>query len=260
MKQRKLQIMGILNVTPDSFSDGGKFNTLEKALKRAKELEKEGADIIDIGGESTGPDSKEVPLEEELKRTIPIIKELRKITKIPISIDTYKSQVAEQALKAGANMVNDVTALRGDTKMAKVIAKYKCPIILMYSKDKTPRTTVKKLKYKDVIKTIKDFLKKRITYAKKHKIKPSQIIIDPGMGQFISAIPKYSYEIIARLHELKTLGHKILIGASRKSFLGESMKSRIEKGSTISAIAYLNGASIIRTHDVKQIKWLKNLN
>jgi dihydropteroate synthase len=130
----------------------------------------------------------------------------------------------------------------------------------MYSKDKTPRTTTKKLKYKDVIKTIKDFLKKRITYAKKHGIKLSQIIIDPGMGQFISSIPKYSYEIIARLHELKSLKHPILIGASRKSFLGESMKSRIERGSTISAIAYLNGASIIRTHDVKQIKWLKNLN
>ncbi len=260
MKQRRLQIMGILNVTPDSFSDGGEFNTLKKALKRARELEKQGADIIDVGGESTGPGSKEVSLEEELKRVIPVIKKLRKFTKIPISIDTYKSEVAEQALQAGANMVNDITALRGDPKMAKIIAKHKCPVILMYSKDKTPRTTTKKLKYKDVIKTIKDFLKKRIIYAKKHGIKLSQIIIDPGMGQFISAIPKYSYEIIARLHELKSLKRPILIGASRKSFLGESMKSRIERGSTISAIAYLNGASIIRTHDVKQIKWLKNLN
>lgn len=250
MKKTKLQIMGILNVTPDSFSDGGKFFTLKKALKRTKELEKQGADIIDIGGESTGPGSKYVPEKEELKRVIPIIKELGKITKLPISIDTYKSEVAQQALKAGANMVNDVTALRGDPKMASVIKKYKCPVILMYSKDTTPRTTVKKKKYKDVIKTIKNFLKKRIAYAKKQGIKSSQIIIDPGMGQFISALPQYSYEIIARLHELKSLGHPILIGASRKSFLGGSMKSRVEKGKIISAIAYSAGASIIRTHDV----------
>ncbi|MFH1533585.1 MAG: dihydropteroate synthase [Nitrospirota bacterium] len=260
MKQKKLQIMGILNVTPDSFSDGGSFNTLEKALKRAKELKKQGADILDIGGESTGPGSKHVSLEEELKRVIPIIKELRKITKLPISIDTYKSEVATQALDAGANMVNDVTALRGDQKMASVIAEYKCPVILMYSKDPTPRTTVKKVKYKNIIKTIKDFLKKQISYAKKHGISNSQIIIDPGMGQFISALPEYSYEIIARLHELKTLGYPILIGPSRKSFLGGTMDSRAEKGTVVSAIAYSAGASIIRTHDIKQIKWLKSLS
>lgn len=260
MKQKKLQIMGILNITPDSFSDEGKFNTLKKAITRAKELEKQGADILDIGGESTGPGSKHISLEKELKRVIPIIKELRKNTKIPISIDTYKSEVAKQALDAGANMINDVTALRGDQKMASVVKKYKCPIILMYSKDPTPRTTVKNKKYKDIIKTIKDFLKKQISYAKKQGIKNDQIIIDPGMGQFISALPEYSYEIIARLHELKTLGYPILIGASRKSFLGGSIKSRIEKGAIVSAIAYSAGVSIIRTHDIKQTKWLKNSN
>ncbi len=252
--------MGILNVTPDSFSDGGQFDTLKKAVKRSRELIKQGADILDIGGESTGPGSKSISLEVELKRVIPTIKELRKITKLPISIDTYKAEVAEQALTAGASMVNDVTALRGDPKMASVIKKHKCPIILMYSKDPTPRTTIKKKKYKDVIKTIKDFLKKRIQYAKKQGIKNSQIIIDPGMGHFISALPKYSYEIIARLHELKLLDLPVLIGASRKSFLGGSMQSRIEKGAIVSAIAYSAGASIIRTHDVKQIQWLKNSN
>jgi dihydropteroate synthase len=260
MKDKNLTIMGILNITPDSFSDGGQFNTLKKAIKRAKELIKQGADIIDIGGESTGPGSKKVSPEEELQRVIPIIKEIRKFTKLPISIDTYKAEVANEALKAGANTINDVTALRGDPKMASVIKKYKCPIILMFSKDPTPRTTVKNKKYRDVIKSIKEFLKKRIQYAKKHGIKSKQIIIDPGMGQFISALPEYSYEIIARLHELKSLGFPILVGASRKSFLGGSMGSRIEKGATVSAIAYSAGASIIRTHDVKQIQWLKNSN
>lgn len=245
-----LKIMGIINLTPDSFSDGGKYNTLQKALKRAKELEKQGADIIDIGGESTGPNSKNIPLKEELNRVIPFLKKLRKQTKLLISIDTYKSEVAKQALEAGANWVNDVTALRGDPKMAKIVARYKCPVILMYSKNSTPRTTIKNKNYKDVILTIKTFLKKRIAYAKKHGIKPENIIIDPGMGQFISAIPKYSYEIIARLPELKTLNHPILIGASRKSFIGTGpMKSRDQKSKIIEAIAYLNGASIIRTHN-----------
>ena len=260
MKHKKLQIMGIINVTPDSFSDGGKFHTLKNAIKRAKELEKQGADILDIGGESTGPGSKDVSLEEELKRVIPIIKELRKSTKLPISIDTYKAEVAQQALGAGANMVNDITALRGDPKMASAIKEHKCPVILMYSKDPTPRTIIKKKKYKDVIKTIKDFLKKQIQYAKKQGVKDSQIIIDPGMGQFISALPQYSYEIIARLHELKTLGYPILLGVSRKSFLGGTMESRVEKGAALSAIAYSAGASIIRIHDIKRIKWLKSLN
>ena len=175
-------------MTPDSFNDGGKYNTLQKALKRAKALEVQGANVIDIGGESTGPGSKNVTIEEELKRVIPILKSLRKSTALPISIDTYKAEVARQALEHGANMINDVTALRGDPKMASIIAKHKCPIILTYSKDNSPRTTIKKIKYKDVIKTIKSFLSKRISYAKKHGIKPSRIIIDPGMGQFISAI------------------------------------------------------------------------
>lgn len=260
MNKEKLKIMGILNVTPDSFSDGGDFNTTKKALERAKEFEKQGADIIDIGGESTGPGSKNVSSDSELRRVIPIIKELRKISDLPISIDTYKSEVAKEALEAGANSVNDITALRGDSKMAKIIKKYKCPIILMHSKDSTPRTSIKNKKYKDVVKTIKSFFKKRITYAKKEGIKDSQIIIDPGLGHFVSALPEYSFEIIARLHELKSLGYPILLGISRKSFLGGSMQSRDEKGVAVSAIAYSAGASIIRTHNVKQNQWLKNLS
>lgn len=252
MKKDTVKIMGILNVTPNSFSDGGIFNTLQKAVAQAKKMEKEGADIIDIGGESTGPGSKPVTLKEELERVIPVIKAVKKHTKLRISVDTYKPQVAQKALEAGADMINDVTALRyGKEKMAKVIAKSGCQIVMMYSKDKAPHATVKEKKYKDVIKTIEDFFDTQLKFAKKHGIKRSQIIIDPGMGQFISAIPEYSYEIIIRLVELEKIGLPILVGISRKSFLGGEIEDRDKKGPLIETIAYINGASIIRTHNVK---------
>lgn len=247
-------IMGVLNVTPDSFSDGGEFDSVEKALKRAFEIEKEGASIIDIGGESSGPNSKFVTLEEELARVIPLLSKFRKKTKMTISIDTYKAEVARQALELGADLINDVTALRGDKGMAKVIAKYKCPVVMMYSKDKDARTKVMAKKYGDVVLTVKKFLSERIKYAEKNGIKKSQIIIDPGMGQFVSSIPEYSFEILARLSEFKTLGLPILVGVSRKSFLGGEMAERTGKGLVASAIAYYNGARILRTHDVKSTK------
>jgi len=243
--------MGILNFTPDSFSDGGQFNSIEKAKKKVKEMEKEGADIIDIGGESTGPGSKNVKLEEELNRVIPIIKELRKTTTLPISIDTYKAEIADQALQSGAKIINDVTGLRGDKEMVNIAKKHRCPIIIMYAKDKTARTSKTAKRYQDVMKTIGIFLEKQIKYATENGIKKENIILDPGMGVFISTIPKYSYEIIDRLSELKKLKQSILVGISRKSFLGGKLAGRDLKAMPISAIAYLNGASIIRTHDVK---------
>ena len=246
--------MGIINVTPDSFSDGGKYNIATKALRRALEMEKEGADIIDIGGESTGPNSTNVTTEEELRRVIPVIKLIRKHSKLPISIDTYKAEVARQALESGANIINDVTGLRGDINMAKIAAKYECPIIIMHSKDHSPRTTTKNKHYKNVIEEIKKFLTKQIEYAKSNGIKKKNIIIDPGMGNFISKIPKYSFEILAKLYELKKMGYSILIGISHKSFLGGSIEQREQKALALSAIAYLNGASIIRTHDVKNTR------
>ncbi len=246
--------MGVLNLTPDSFSDGGKFNSLSRAIKRFKQMEKEGADIIDIGGESTGPGSKNISLDEELSRVIPFIQKIRPLTALPISIDTYKAKVADQALKAGANIINDVTALRSDPKMAKIAAQHKCPIILMYSKDNSPRTTVKKKKYNDVMQTIETFFKERLKYANSQGITKSQIILDPGMGQFISAIPHYSYEIIARLKKLQSFKCQIALGISRKSFLGGQISSRLSPALLASTIAYLNGASIIRTHDIAQTK------
>lgn len=254
MENRPL-IMGILNLTPDSFSDGGEYLDEKSAIKRALQMEKEGADFIDIGAESTGPKSKNVSAKEELKRLIPILKILRKKTKLPISIDTYKSEVAKEALEEGADMINDVTALRADPKLAKIIAKYDCPVILMYSKDNTPRTTVKAKKYTNIIKTISTFFTQRIKFAEKNGIKKENIIIDPGIGQFISSIPNYSFEIITRLREFHNFDHPLLIGLSRKSFLGgKNMAERDLKARPLSAIAYLNGASIIRTHDVRGLK------
>lgn len=246
-KNRPL-IMGILNLTPDSFSDGGNYNTVKKAVQKVKEMEQKGVDIIDIGGESSGPNSKDVSLKEELNRVTPVLKAIRKITQLPISVDTYKSEVARKALEEGANVINDITALRGDSKMATVIAKYKCPVILMYSKDKTARTTRQEKNYKDVVKTIEEFLEKRIQYAKKQRISYKQIILDPGMGHFVSAISKYSYEIIARLGELKKLGYPILLGLSRKSFLGGTIEQRETKAEALEQIAFLNGANIFRKH------------
>lgn len=254
--RKKPLIMGILNLTPDSFSDGGKFNNQKKALERALTMEKEGVDIIDIGGESTGPNSTNVSEEEEIRRVIPILKIIRQNTKLPISIDTYKAKIVELALNEGADIINDVTALRSDNLLAKIATGHKCPIILMYSKDETPRTTIKKINYKDVITTIKNFLQKQIKLAKKAGILEENIIIDPGMGAFVSSIPRYSFEIISRLKELTKLGYPVLLGASRKSFLGGTIRERDMKGQIISAIAYLNGASIIRTHDVKGTKYI----
>lgn len=251
-------IMGILNVTPDSFSDGGKFLDVDAAVQHGVKMAQQGADIIDVGGESSGPDSSDVSVEEELSRVIPVIRALHK--KIPrraiISVDTYKAEVARQAIKVGARMVNDVTALRGDQEMAGVIAQTGVPVVLMYSKDKTARTTRTKKHYKDVVKTIMEFLQQRIDYARRAGIKKSQIIIDPGMGAFVSGEPKYSFEILERLGEFKKLGFPILIGTSRKSFLGGAVSERDAATLETSRIAVKNGAAIIRVHDTPPHKKL----
>ena len=249
--QKSPLFMGVLNITPDSFSDGGKYFDFENAIRRAKQIESDGADILDMGGESTGPGSKRISLEEEERRIIPLLKKIRKEIKIPISIDTYKSEVARQALEEGVNIINDVSALRADRHMAKIISKYNCPAILMFSKESAPHATIKAKKYKDVIKTISVFFEKQISYAEKNGIRKSKIIIDPGMGQFISSIPRYSFEILARLQELQKFSLPILIGASRKSFLGGKLEDRDEKMHIAHAIAYVNGASILRVHNVK---------
>lgn len=251
MAQRAAKIMGILNVTPDSFSDDGRFFTLQKAVQRGLALLEEGADILDIGGEASGPGSVDVSVQEELRRVIPVIKKIIHLRpRAVISVDTYKAPVARQAIAAGARIINDITALRGDPEMTEVIAQTGTLVVLMYSKDPTPRTTRIKKRYRDVMQTIKDFLKERIGFAFRSGIKKNRIILDPGMGAFVSAIPKYSYEILERLAQLKPLGCPILVGASRKSFLPGAVGQRFEPTLATHLIAVQNGADIIRVHEV----------
>lgn len=253
-------IVGVLNVTPDSYFDGGKWNSIDLALRRAEEMIAEGADWIEVGGESTGPNSKDISLQEEIDRTIPVIKEIRKRWgSCQISIDTYKSAVAREAIAAGASMVNDVTAGRGDRSMFAEVAKCAevAKLVLMYSKDPTARTTIQPIQYTDVIETIKQFLSERIDAAVAAGIPRDRIIIDPGLGHFVSSEPRYSLEIIRRLSELQTLGCPIFLSPSRKSFLAGSANlppsERLPATIATSAIAVLHGASFIRTHDVADI-------
>ncbi len=249
--------MGILNVTPDSFSDGNQYLRTKDYELRTKQLIEEGVDIIDIGGESTGPGSKDVSLEEEMKRIKPVIdyvKENNLTEKTLFSIDTYKSQVAEYALEHGFTMVNDVTALRGDPEMMGILLKYQPYVILMYSKDDTPRTTMESVEYDDVMASVKTFLVDRISQLVEAGFSEDKIIIDPGMGMFISANPKYSFEIIERLDELKSLGYPICVGVSRKSFLGGKLEEREQPSVDWSLKALQNGASIIRIHNAGLLK------
>ena len=256
--------MGILNLTPDSFSDGGEFNVPNLAIQRIEKMIAEGADIIDIGGESTGPGSGDVSAEEELARIKPVIEviaEKKWTGRVRFSIDTYKAQVAEYALEHGFQMVNDVTALRGNPKMIDVLLKYKPYIVLMYSKDPTPRTTNEAVEYDDVMASIKTFMVERISELVSAGFPREKIIIDPGMGAFISSIPDYSFEVINRLRELKKLAYPILIGISRKSCLGAclpdrqgKMEERDQPSVEWSLTALKNGASIIRIHNVELIK------
>lgn len=250
---KKSYIMGILNVTPDSFYDGGKYFDLEKAIERAKKMEKEGADIIDIGGESTRPFSKRISIEEEIKRVIPVIEALNGEIKIPISIDTYKPEVAEKAIEKGAKMINDVMALRNGIE--KVVKEHDIPVVIMHMKGK-PETMQINPYYEDVMDEIIEFLEKRIKFAVKNGINEDNIITDPGIG--FGKRHEDNIKIISHLYELKSLGHPILIGVSRKSFIGNILKlppeERLEGSIAAGIIAIANGADIIRCHDVKETK------
>ena len=260
---KKTLIMGILNVTPDSFSDGGKFYSIEKAVQQAIKMEKQGADIIDIGGESTRPGAKKITIEEEIKRILPVIKQLKNKIEIPISIDTYKSEVAKKTIEYGANMINDITALRGDKKLAEIISDYDLPVSLMHMKG-TPENMQKNPEYANVIKEIKEFLQHRAEYAITKGIKKENIIIDPGIG-FGKRTGKGiedNIEIIKKLEKIKKLGYPVLIGASRKTFIGnignnkESLKinERLEGSLAAACVAVINGADILRVHDVLETK------
>lgn len=251
------QIMGILNLTPDSFSDGGQFNAPEVAERRILELMEQGANIIDIGGESTGPGAPDVTEADEMKRVQTIIQLIhdKKLTEqVLFSIDTYKASVAAYALEHGFQMVNDVTALRGDAKMIQVLLKYKPYVVLMYSKDSTARTTRDEVEYDDVVHSIKSFLQERIDTLLAAGFPQEKIILDPGMGSFVSGLPQYSFEIIERLEEFKSLGYPLLIGISRKSCLGGTLEERDKPSIEWSLKAIQNGASLVRVHNVGMMK------
>ena len=255
LKKEKTYIMGILNVTPDSFSDGGKFLTIDSALKRVEEMIDEGADFIDIGGESTRPGSERVSLDEELKRVIPVIEKISEnFPEIPISIDTYKSKVAEEAISAGAWIVNDISGLNFDEKMKDVVIKEKVPVILMHIKG-TPENMQKNPVYKNLIGEIFSYLKKSIDLIEENGGNRDNIIIDPGIG--FGKTFDHNLEILNRLEEFKSFGLPVLIGASRKSFLGailkeENPEKRVIGSLAVAAISAIKGAKILRVHDVKQ--------
>lgn len=248
---KETEFMAVLNVTPDSFSDGGRFfwmsqvEVVKTVLNEVKSWMAEGAMIIDVGGESTGPGSVDVSLEDELARTVTTVKKIRHyFPEVMISVDTWKSEVADAALAAGANWINDITAGRGDERMFEVVARHGVPMVLMYSKDEGPRTTKEAVEYEDVMQTVKDFLRERVDLAREAGVK--EIIVDPGMGAFVSTIPDYSWEIIERIEELKDLGCPVLVGTSRKSFLGED-----RFGGTLATTCMLREkVDYLRVHDV----------
>ena len=251
----KTLIMGILNVTPDSFANGGRYDRIDSALLQAERMAEGGADIIDVGGESTRPGARPVPLKEEIKRTIPVIKRLAKRINLPISIDTCKSRVAREALDSGASLVNDISALRVDKGMAGVVSRYKVPLVLMHMQGK-PRNMQKNPQYKDVVGDIISFLRKRIEFAKEEKIDEERIIIDPGIG--FGKTTEHNLQIFNRFSEFKSLGRPILVGPSRKSVIGNVLnlpvEERLEGTAAAVAASILNGADIIRVHDVREMK------
>ncbi len=256
-------VMGILNVTPDSFSDGGTYFHPEKAVNRAVEMVAAGADIIDIGGESTRPFSETITLEDEIQRVVPVIQAMAPQITVPISIDTTKAIVAEKALKAGASIINDIGALRVDPGIADVAAQYNVPLILMHMQG-TPRNMQLEPHYDDLLAEIADFLDNAVKTAEKHGISRSQLIIDPGIG-FGKTIG-HNLQVIRDLDYFEKLDLPVLIGPSRKAFIRDTLKkdtvvdlkpdsAEVEKGTQAAiAASILRGAHIVRVHDVANTK------
>ncbi|UCG79477.1 MAG: dihydropteroate synthase [Nitrospirota bacterium] len=247
--------MGILNITPDSFSDGGTYYDAAMAVEHAISMVENGADIIDVGGESTRPGSDPVSLDEELRRVIPVIRSLAGELEVPISIDTYKSEVAREAIDAGASIVNDISGLRFDSEMANVVAEHQIPVVIMHIKG-TPKNMQKDPIYGNLIDEIRVYLKESINIATEAGVHEDKIIVDPGIG--FGKTYEDNLEIIKRLDELKDIGRPILIGPSRKAFIGRILgdlpfSERIEGTAAAIAVSIINGANIVRVHDVKEM-------
>ena len=247
-------IMGILNVTPDSFSDGGCYLDVEQAINYAKSMVADGADIVDIGGESSRPGALPSSIDDELVRVLPVIEGLVNEITVPVSIDTSKSTVARRALEAGAHIVNDITALQGDSEMSEVVAEMSAGVVLMHMQG-NPRTMQCSPVYGDVVAEISSWLQQRIDKAETKGIPPNRIMIDPGIG--FGKTADHNIEILRRLDDFRSLKKPILIGTSRKSFIGKFLNlpvdDRVEGTAATVAWAITHGADLIRVHDVKAI-------
>jgi dihydropteroate synthase len=249
-------VMAIVNVTPDSFFDGGKRFDAAKATADALEMIDAGAEILDIGGESTRPGAQPVSIDEELRRVVPVIRELRKRVDVPISVDTYKSAVARAALDAGADIVNDISALRFDAEMAALAAREQVPVILMHMQG-VPRTMQAEPRYGDVVGEVSEFLGNRVRFASEAGISRDRIVIDPGIG--FGKTLQHNLLLLKNLSSLAQLGQPLLIGVSRKAFIGRILnapdpQSRLEGSLAAAVLAALGGANIIRVHDVAETR------
>lgn len=245
--RKKTVIMGILNVTPDSFSDGGQFNQQDLAVKHALQMEHDGADIIDVGGESTRPGHTPLGMEEEIERVVPMIQAIRKHSGMPISIDTYKAETARRALDAGADIINDVWGAKADPDMARIAAEYQAPIILMHNRDNNH--------YQDIIEDMKSDLRESINLVLDAGVAPEKIILDPGIG--FAKDYQQNLFVMNHLEDFHELGYPILLGTSRKGFIGKTLNLTVDRrvegtGATV-CLGIAKGCQIMRVHDVLQI-------
>lgn len=243
-------LMVVLNVTPDSFSDGGRYFDTDRAVAHGLEIVRCGADIVDVGGESTRPGAREVPAGEEIRRVIPIIEALARRTRVPISIDTRKADVARAALAAGAAIVNDTSGLGFDPAMAEVVARARAAVVIMHTRG-TPEAMMRLARYRDVVEEVREWLRSRALAAEKAGIRRSRIILDPGLG--FAKTATHNLKILAALPRICSLGYPVLVGGSRKSFIrriaGETAKALSYGSAAVDAIAVRAGASIVRVHE-----------
>lgn len=242
----KTLIMGILNITPDSFSDGGDYIDVDNAVKHAKDMIEMGVDIIDIGGESSRPGHKNITAEEEMNRIIPVVKRLAAETEAIISLDTIRAEVAEEGIKNGAHIINDIWGLQRDLDMAKVAAKYKVPVVVMHNQDGTD--------YSDMVEDVKDFFKESIRIAKEAGVPEELLILDPGIG--FGKTSEQNIEMMSKLDEIKAMGYPVLLGTSRKTFIGSILdlpaKERGEGTIATTVLGIAQGVDIVRVHDVSE--------
>lgn len=247
------RIVGILNVTPDSFSDGGQFLDAESAVDHALQMERDGATLIDIGGESTRPGSAPVPAEEEIARVIPVIRKLRERSEVLISVDTTKASVAEVALAAGADIVNDITALQGDPDMIRVVADSACGVVLMHMQG-TPQTMQQAPNYQNVVAEVREFLGQQVARAVDKGIERMRLVVDPGIG--FGKTPEHNRQLLARLDDFTKLQRPLFVGFSRKSFIAWAsgathLEERLWPGVALTSFCRERGARLFRVHDPK---------